>query len=188
MTNLFSFINTNPSSANLLAAIASAVAAALAFLSSCVAAYISYSSLRHQRMHNALSVRPLPEISCVDYEDQLRVKLRNNGVGPLLVARLVVGNGREVRRQLLDWMPDLPGEFAYSNFAGDIDGRSISPGNSIVLLEFVGDEQDTAFAGVRDKLRAALMDLSVNVEYTDVYETVMPPHRKSLEWFGRRLA
>ena len=188
MTDLFSLINSDQASANVIAALASAIAAALAFLSSCVAGYISYSSLRHQRKHDALSVRPLPEISYVDYETQLRVKLQNNGAGPLLVTRLVVGDGKEVRGQLLDWMPDLPDGVTYANFSGVIDGRSIAPGNSIVLLDFVGDDQDNTFTTLRDELRAALLALTVNVEYTDIYDTILPPHRKSLAWFGRRLA
>lgn len=188
MTDLVSLINSDQTSANVFAAIASAVAAALAFLSSCVAGYIAYSTLKHQRKHDALSVRPLPEISYVDYETQLRVKLRNNGTGPLLVSRLVVGDGKEVRGQLLDWMPELPDSITYANFSGVVDGRSIAAGNSIVLLDFVGDDQDTTFTTLRDELRAALMVLTVNVEYTDVYDTVLPPHRKSLSWFGRHLA
>jgi len=188
MTDLFNFISSDQASANVFAAIASAVAAALAFLSSCVAGYISYSSLRHQRKHDALSVRPLPEINFADYETQLRVKLRNNGAGPLLVIRLVVGDGKEIRGQLLDWMPDLPDGVTYASFSGVVDGRSIAPGNSIVLLDFVGDDQDTTFTTLRDELRAALAALTVNVEYTDVYDTVLSPHRKSLAWFGRHLA
>lgn len=187
MNELFDLIVRNRDSANVLAAMASAIAAGLAFLAAAAAAWISYSALKHQRKHGALTVRPLPEVSYVDYENQLRVKLRNNGTGPLVITRLVAGNGNEVRDQVLSWMPNLPGGLAWSNFSGNVDGRSIAPGGCIVLLDFVGDDQDTSFTEARDSVRAALMPLTVNVEYTDVYNTVMPPHRMSLKWFGRHL-
>jgi|ERR1019366_3165642 hypothetical protein len=188
MAELYELIVKHHESANVVAAVASALAAGLAFLISCVSLWVSMSTLRHQRRHDALSLRPLPEVTVADYETKLRVTLRNNGVGPMIVARLVAGDGSEVRDQILAWMPDLPDELSWSNFSGSVDGRSISPGNSIVLLEITGDDQDPDFAEVRDSVRASLRGLTVNVEYTDVYNNVLPPCRKSLEWFGRHLA
>lgn len=187
MNELFSLIEQNRDSANVLAAVASAIAAALAFLAALVAVSISYCALKHQRKHDALTVRPLPEVSYVDYETQLRVKLRNNGAGPLVITRLVAGNGKEVRDQVRSLMPDLPAGLTWANFSGNVDGRSIAPGGSIVLLDFVGEDHDLVFTKARDSVRAALMPLTINVEYTDVYNTVLPPHRKSLEWFGQHL-
>lgn len=187
MTEFLALIAQNKDSANVLAAIASAAAAILALLATCFAAVISYLALKHQRQHDALSVRPLPEVSYVDYEDKLRIALRNNGTGPLIITRLVAGNGKEVRDRVLSWMPDLPEELEWTNFSGNVDGRSIAPSGSITLLDFVGNDQDQVFVEARDSIRAALMPLTVNVEYTDVYNTAQPPHQKSLEWFGRHI-
>jgi hypothetical protein len=187
MSELYELIVQNRDSANVFAALASAFATGMAFLISCMSLWISVATLRHQKKHDALSLRPLPEITVADYETRLRVTLRNNGVGPMIVTRLVAGNGAEVRDQILAWMPDLPDELAWSNFSGSVDGRSISPDAAIVLLELTGNAEDPDFADVRDSVRAALCGLTVNVEYTDVYNNVLPPHRKSLEWFGRHL-
>jgi hypothetical protein len=187
MVDLIALISQNRDSANVFAAVAAALATALAFLASCAALWISIATLRHQRRHDALSLRPLPEVTVADYETQLKVTLRNNGSGPLIITRLVAGDGTEVRDQVLAWMPDLPDGMAWANFAGRIDGRSIAPGNSIVLLDFVGEDADAEFLAARDHVRAALQPLTVNVEYTDVYNNILPPHRKTLEWFGRHL-
>lgn len=188
MAELYELIAQNRDSANVLAAVASALAAGLAFLISCMSLWVSLATLRHQRRHDELSLRPLPEVTVADYETQLRVTLRNNGSGPMIVTKLVAGDGSEVRDQILAWMPDLPDAMYWSNFAGRVDGRSILPGNSIVLLELTGNNQDAIFAQARDSVRAALRGLTVNVEYSDVYNTVLPPCRKPLDWFGRHLA
>lgn len=173
--------------ANVLAAVASAVAAFLSAVVAGFALWVARSTLKHQRKHNVLSLRPIVEVTVGDWETKLRVTLRNNGAGPLVVTRLVAGNGGEVRASLLDWMPDLPEGVYWSNFAGNIDGRSLSPDRAIVLLELDGDATDRTFAEFRDHVRAALHPLTLNVEYTDVYDSCLKPYRKSLEWFGRRL-
>ncbi|CAN5481898.1 hypothetical protein BH11PSE7_BH11PSE7_01000 [soil metagenome] len=134
-----------------------------------------------------MSLRPIAEVTVGDWETKLRVTLRNNGAGPLVVTHVVAGNGAEVKSSLLDWMPDLPEDIYWSNFAGNIDGRSLSSDRAIVLLELQGDATDGAFAAFRDEVRAALHPLIVNVEYTDVYGSYLNPYRKSLDWFGRRL-
>ena len=188
MIQLYELIVQNKDSANVIAAVASSLAAGMAFLISCISLWISVATLRHQKKHDALSLRPLPEVTVADFETKLRIALRNNGAGPMIVTRLVAGDGSEVRNPILAWMPDLPDEYSWANFAGSVDGRSISPENSIVLLELTGDAQDPKFAKIRDSVRAALQNLTVNVEYTDVYNNVLPPHRKSLKWFGRHLA
>jgi len=188
MSELYELIVQNRESANVVAAVASSFAAGMAFLISCIALLVSVATLRHQKKHDELSLRPLPEITVADYETKLRITLRNNGAGPMIVTRLVAGDGSEVRNQILAWMPDLPDELSWSDFAGSVDGRGISPTNSIVLLELTGDDQDPDFAAVKDSVRAALQHLTVKVEYTDVYNNELPPYRKSLDWFGRHLA
>lgn len=187
MNDLFDLISNNVNSANAFAAVASAAAAALAFMTSLVSLGLSLSIFKHQRKHDELSLRPLPQVTVADYQHKLTVTLRNNGVGPMIVTRLVAGNGSEVRDQIMAWMPDLPDELAWTNFSGNVDRRSIAPGGSIVLLHLEGDDEDPEFAVWRDRTRAALKPLTVNVEYTNIYDTVLPPVQKSLNWFGRLL-
>ncbi len=78
--------------------------------------------------------------------------------------------------------------YGNGNFAGNTAGRALSPGSEIILLELAEHEGEFGFAACRDLVRAALAPLTVNVEYTDVYNTTMPPLRKPLAWFGRHAA
>lgn len=187
MSELVRLLSENKDVANVLAAVASAAAAFLSALVAGFSLWVASSTLKHQRKHNVMSLRPIAEVTVGDWETALRVTLRNNGAGPLVLTRVIAGNGAEVKSSLLDWMPELPDDIYWSNFAGNIDGRSLSPDQAIVLLELEGDATDNAFAAFRDHVRAALRPLTLNVEYTDVYESCLKPYRKSLEWFGRRL-
>lgn len=187
MSELIRLLSENKDVSNVVAAVASAAAALLSAVVAGFSLWVARSTLKHQRKHNVMSLRPIADVTVGDWETNLRVTLRNNGAGPLSVTRLVAGNGAEVRSSLLDWMPDLPDDIYWSNFAGNIDGRSLSPDRAIVLLELQGDAADGTFAAFRDEVRSSLRILTVNVEYTDVYDSCLKPYRKSLGWFGRRL-
>lgn len=185
MDALLALLKSDPNAANAFGALASAAAAFLALLVSAVSVGISVWAAQSQKRHNELSVRPLAEITVADYETCLRVKLRNHGTGPMIVTALSVTDGSTVRPTILDWMPDLPSDRTWTNFTDEIRDRTLAPGGELVLLELTEDEGEIDFAQCRDPVRAALAPLVVNVEYTNIYNSVMPPRRKSLSWFGR---
>jgi hypothetical protein len=85
-------------------------------------------------------------------------------------------------------MPDLPNDRAWTDFTDEIRDRTLAPGSELVLLELTEYEGEEAFTECRDMVRAALSPLTVNVEYTNIYNTVMPPRQKALSWFGRHNA
>jgi len=65
----------------------SAVVALFALLLSCIAYF-------GQRKHNRLSVRPLAYIMFGDWEDEIFVKVVNNGTGPMIIESITVLNAR----------------------------------------------------------------------------------------------
>ncbi len=150
-----------------------------------VSLFVAHATLKHQRRHNVLSVKPIPIVTVADHEDSLRVKLRNHGSGPVIVKELHVTDGSGIKESLIDWMPDLPGQLLWTNFAGPIRNRSVLPGSEIVLLEFTGDSTDRAFTKARDGVRSVLSRLTVVVRYTDIYDSGFDPHAQDLSWFGR---
>ncbi len=83
MTELFEFLKQSHDSASALAAVSGVVVAALAFFVSVCSLAVSVIALRRQHRHNVLSVSPLPEVTVADYLDSVRVRLRNNGSGPM---------------------------------------------------------------------------------------------------------
>jgi len=185
MDALFELLKRNAEAANAFGAIASAAAALLALIVSVVSVVISIWAAKSQRRHNELSVRPLAEITFADYEDSLWVKLRNHGTGPLIVTAVVVSDGSSTRPTILAWMPELANDRTWNNFTGEVHDRTLAPGGELVLLELTKGEDEVDFAQYRDPVRAALAPLVVTVDYTNIYNSNMPPRRKPLSWFGR---
>jgi len=178
-------LKTDANAANALGALASAVLAAIALVVSIVAVIISIRALKIQRRHNVLSVTPLPEVTVADFEDSLRVKIRNNGSGPLIIKAVSISNGTETRPSIIEWMPRLPGNRHWNNFSQRLENRSILPGSEIVLLELTEYKGERDFAACRNLCRGALSALSVTVSYTDVYQTAFNAYSRGLDWFGR---
>lgn len=185
MDALIALLKSDANAANALGALASAAASILALFVSCISVWISVSSARSQRRHNELSVRPLAEVTVADYEDSLRVKLRNNGSGPMIVLAVTVSDGAKAHESLIDCMPALPMGRPWNTFTHALRHRTLQAGAEIVLLELTQHVNEANFAVFRDRVRAALARLTVNVEYTDIYDTVMRPCQKPLSWFGR---
>jgi hypothetical protein len=185
MDALVALLRSDANAANAFGALASAAAAFLALLVSAIAVGISVWAIKSQRKHNELSVRPLAEITVADYEDSLRVKLRNHGIGPMIVTAVTVSDGANAKPTILGWMPNLPKDRPWTNFTDEVRDRTLAPGSELVLLELTEYEGEDDFAECRDLARAALAPLTVNVEYTDIYNNAMPPRQKGLSWFGR---
>lgn len=165
---------------------ASAVASLAAVFVSLIALALAMWTAFIQRTHNRLSVRPLAEILYRDMEGHIKIKLCNNGTGPLIVKKLRIRKpGCEPVDRLLSAMPDISSPWTF--FVGNVDGRSIRPGSSINLLELCYDAADSAPAAEADEVRKALQHLVVEVRYMDIYKTKLPRYRKRLEWFGRNL-
>jgi hypothetical protein len=163
----------------------------LALVVSVVSVSVSREALQIQRRHNILSVRPLPEITVADYENSLRVNIRNNGSGPMIIRSLAVSNGTESKSALIDCMPDLPSARAWTHFSHSLENRSLLAGAELNLLELTKEDLDFHLEGERsyehsrDLVRAALSTLTVTVQISDVYDSVLPIYSKSLDWFGR---
>jgi hypothetical protein len=182
MLALWRWLTTKPDVANALAAIFSAVTALIAL-------FVSVFGLWTQRRHDILSARPIPEVTVADYEDSLRIKLRNNGVGPLIVRTVTVRRSgvTETKGSVIGWMPPLPNHRRWTHFAKDLADRSLPPDGALPLLELTQVKGEDEFATCRDRVRRELQSLTVEVTYSDVYATVFPQYSKSLEWFGRNL-
>lgn len=187
MQALIELLKTDSNAANAFGALASALAAFLALVVSAISILISAWAVWSSRKHGALSVRPLAEVSVVDYENCLHVKLMNHGTGPMVITALTISDGNTTFPCLIDWMPQLPEQRPWNFFVGNIAGRALAPCSEIILIELTEDEDEEDFAACRDAVRSALAPLTVVVEYTDVFNTVIPKHSKSLAWFGRNV-
>lgn len=185
MNHLFAAIAKDPNTANAVATVASAIAAALAVLVSAIAVFVAYVTLKNQQRHNVLSVRPIPIVTVADFEDSVRIKVRNHGSGPMLITRVQVEDGVSIKESLVKWMPQLPPGMLWNNFVGPVCDRSLLPDREIVLLQLDGDCEDQAFKQARDSIRDALAPLTVVVDFTDIYGSTFEHYSKELAWFSR---
>lgn len=188
MNELLAYLAKDANLTNLLATVSSAVIALAALIISMVSLYVANTALKKQHRHNVLSVKPIPMVSVADYEDRLTVKILNNGSGPLVIKDVQVKKESQDRESLVAWMPSLPDGMYWDTFVGSVKNRSLLPGNEIKLLELTGDHAEQEFQEARDNCRAALCQLTVILEYTDVYGSTFEVHGKQLSWFGRNLS
>jgi hypothetical protein len=164
MSELIALLKSDANAANAFGALASTVAAVLALLVSVISVFISIWAMRAQRKHNELSVRPLAEVTVADYENSLRVKLRNNGTGPMIVTDVVVADGTSNKACLVDWIPPLPMGRLWTNFSHELRDRTLQPGSEVVLLELTENQGEEEFSLCREMVRVALAPL--NAPYT----------------------
>jgi hypothetical protein len=146
MNELIELLQNNPNAANAFGALASAVAAVLALLVSVVAVLVAFATSRSQRAHNELSVQPFADVTVANYEDSLRVKLQNNGNGPMILKAITVSDGKEALPSLIDWMPELPHSRAWNYYSKNFHLRSLRAGSDLTLLELSEADGETHFA------------------------------------------
>jgi hypothetical protein len=157
---------------------------------SIVSIVIAIVNMAMQRAHNRKSVLPIGHITVGDYENEISVRLRNDGVGPLIVEKVAVMRGADSERAesaIIEFMPELPGGHLWSTFVGNISGRAISAEDRITLILLEGNQKDERFNAAKRSVRKALSDLTVRVEYRNIYGEKMPSVSRSLNWFGRQL-
>jgi len=151
------------------------------------------------------SFRPLAYINAEDFETRIFVGIKNSGLGPLLIKNVLVTNSKgETKINLIDWMPQLPTNITWTNFFGNPIGYVIQAGEEVPLIElsaenlnFDGTELADAplsetilidfFSIPRDSVRKALADLTIELEYEDIYGNQMPSAKRKLDWFARNL-
>lgn len=185
MDDLFAYLKDNPEVSNAVATIASSFIALGALVVSIASIVVAVRTLRHQRNHDVLSVRPLPMVSTTDYEECLSIALRNNGVGPMMIKDLHVECLKDTRPFLREFMPELPEGLIWSTYAGKIEHYSLGASEEVVLLELKGKEGDHVFVTFRDECRRLLGNITVVVRYTDIYQTELPLFWQPLSWYSR---
>ena len=187
MKLLFEFLKNNADVASAIAALAGVFIALCALLVSWYANRTAKKTLEIQHNHNVLSVKPIPEITVADYEDSLRVRLRNNGMGTMVIISAEFTNQSHSKGSLMAMMPALPNSRAWNHFTTDIAERTLQPGKLLPLLELSAREGESNFGASRDLVREYLKDIEVTVYYTDVYKTKFSAYKKELTWFGRNI-
>lgn len=155
---------------------------------SAVSAVVLIVTLFLQRKFNRNNVRPIINVIIGDYEDDIYVKLVNNGIGPAIITALeceyygdVVKKGK---RSSLIGLLNENGTTSYeideyTTFDEDIKGRTISPKSEIILVQLNNPSYNV-------QIRLMLKDIVIRVYYKDIYNQPFKEERK-LVYFGRSI-
>lgn len=101
-----------------------------------------------QRSHNRKSVLPIGQLTEGDYEDRIFVGVRNSGIGPMLIDKILVkkqGANAETRLAIIDFMPPLPDGILWSTFMTDMSGSAVPADKERTLISLEGDPRDEKF-------------------------------------------
>lgn len=163
-----------------LGSLTSAWVAIVISIISMIALYVAYKTLSEQRLNNNLTVRPLPEITIDDNDDELCIKLVNHGFGPLLIKTFISTNPDSGKsgKSLADCV-DLCGN-SWTRSCGRVDGRVILPGKEIVLVELKKEKDGITFNHAQNHARNDLSNVKIVVCYSDIYDSKLPPYERVL--------
>lgn len=141
-----------------------------------------------QRKHNRLSVKPILTLVKGDYEDNIFVKLRNKGFGPLIIENIKVFKEDDNKSSnIMDFMPNLPEGKSWSGFSGVLDNVVLSPNEERILVGYTPESENKEEEKIKYDIRNNLKDIKINIKYKDIYNTVYYEYLE-LSWFGRLLS
>lgn len=172
----------------LLANWANVAIALLALIVAVVSILLSRATSRNQIRHNKLSVKPIPYFRFGDYENRLFVSIKNNGIGPLLVKKVIVSNNYDSKSDLISWMPQHPANVTWAHFSSVLSDRSILPSDEIMLIDLKGHPDDEVFQSYRKLCRSALAPLTLSLDFSDIYSEKIETHSRPLVWFARPIS
>jgi len=178
MDALIEFMKTHPDQA-------SAFAAVSALFVSFISILLAVAALWMQRRHNYKSLTPIASLPIGDYENLIEVKLRNTGVGPLIVKKFTATKDHERKKNIVSFMPKLPEGIYWDTFYNDLEGLCVPPNETAIIIKLCGDPKDEKFAKFRDKVRNELKNVTIEVQYRDIYNRNMLNKCRDLKWFGR---
>ncbi|MBC3242239.1 hypothetical protein HU723_23950 [Pseudomonas lurida] len=153
-----------------------------AVLVSLISLGLAMRTLSMQKTHNKLSIRPIAHFAKGDYEDCVFVKLKNYGLGPLIITGFDVSKEKSKFKRLIDSFGGVAAAIAWDNFTDDIEGRVLAPQNELTLIQvsFKTGQDD-----IRRAIRKSLAKTLLTVQYKCIYGDQQPEVQEKLEWFAR---
>lgn len=155
----------------------------MAILISVLALLATFYQLHLQRVYNEKSLKPLGQIDLPDYNKQLAVHVRNNGLGPLIIDRLTFVKDGQSYTKIEDCLDLNPRSYMHMAI-NDAVKRVVLPNAHLVVFEtqFDPHESETEI----DHARNQLAPITLKVEGRDIYDNKMTIER-DFGWFSRHM-
>ena len=161
-----------------------AIMATGAMIISTLSFIITMKFNKRQIEHNRNCLKPICSIGLTNYENFISVRIENNGMGPLIIKSIKCVNestGESTDEGSLYKL--LPEELQRKNFHRILIrlgmSSSISVNGKKYLLSISLEDEET-----RRLLRECLKDITVSVEYTDIYNSKFERVERKLTLFG----
>lgn len=133
-----------------------------------------------------MSVKPILKIIPFDFDNHIAVYIKNAGVGPLFRNKLTFTNNYETVSSLIDLMPNST-DIKWTNFSKFQD-FVIPINEQEVLIELKGDCNSPEFNEFKTQVRKVLKDVTINCEYSDIYNSKFKIKPFNLDYaYGRKL-
>lgn len=149
---------------------------------SVLALLLTFCSFWIQRIHNEKSLKPLGQIELGDNKKRLYVHIQNNGLGPLIVDKLVFINNGIQYGSISDCL-ELNAKSYWHTFIDSTLKKVIQPDSFLVVfeknIENLSDEEI-------DQIRKQLSPITLKLYYRDIYDNKFS-FEKNLLWFSRHL-
>ncbi len=136
--------------------------------------------LHLQRRHNEKSLKPLGQIDLPDHDRQIGIHIRNNGLGPLIINRLIFSKAGK-NYSSIDGCLDLDPKSYMHVSVNDAVKRVVLPNSHLVVFEKrLANHTEAETNYIRDQLAP----LALKVEGRDIYDNKIILER-NFQWFSR---
>ena len=123
-------------------------------------------SIRQQRKHNELSIKPRATILTSDWNKKLIMSLKNTGLGPLIITHMEFKLNDQKTRNISDLIP----EKLYSRIKiMEIVTGAICPNESVKIFELVFKKSKNGQKN-KKKVIKLLKKVKIVCSYTDIYD------------------
>ena len=154
---------------------------AISIIISVLALLVTLGQWHLQRVHNEKSVKPLGQIYFWDRDNNISVRVINNGLGPLIIDRLTFSKSDNIYSSILDCV-DLPAKSFMHNSSNDIVERVVLHNSYLTVFEATLEEEESE--ANLDQVRKQLMPITLKVEGHDIYDNKIILER-NFQWFAR---
>lgn len=115
-----------------------------------------------QMSHDKKSVRPIANLVCRNYADEIAIRLENVGIGPLIVSDLMFKSNDKEDTDIISLIPNI--DQGYATYIKGLKGNAVGAGETKILIQVNPRCPDSA-----EKVRGALKNIIIVLEYQDIY-------------------
>ncbi|MFD1258565.1 hypothetical protein ACFQ3S_17295 [Mucilaginibacter terrae] len=153
----------------------------MAITLSILALLATFYQLYLQRIHNEKSVKPLIQINLTDQNGLIYVHVQNNGLGPVIIEKLVFTKDGQEHYDIKEWLTLDSRQYQHVTINGSV--KKVVPHGTFMEV-FSKQFESNAAASEMDDIRRQLAMLKLEVVGRDIYDHKISVKR-DLQWFAR---